>query len=98
MRSAVTSCGCVHLRQPSRLEIPIVFGSSHPPVPTEIVPTEASGIMSLTVIHPRPLTKRTFWTPLARIGGPAWDFGWLGAYLIAYLAVMVIGKRFFRIP
>ncbi|MCM2373736.1 PEP/pyruvate-binding domain-containing protein [Aporhodopirellula aestuarii] len=80
------------------LEIPITFGDTHPPMHTEIVTPDGSGIVSLEVIHPRPLTQQLFWTPLATLGGPAWDFGWLGAYLVAYLAVMMLGKRLLRIP
>ncbi|EMI42619.1 PEP/pyruvate-binding domain-containing protein [Rhodopirellula sp. SWK7] len=80
------------------VEIPIAFGDAQPPVATDIFTPEGSGVVSLEVIHPRPLTQRIFWTPLASVGGPAWDFGWLGAYLVAYLAVMLIGKRLLRIP
>ena len=48
--------------------------------------------------YPRPLTQRVFWTPLKSLGGPAWDFGWLGAYLLAYLAVMFGAKPLLRVP
>ncbi len=80
------------------LDIPIVFGNAHPPELTEIEPLDQSVVRSITVIHPRPLTQRRFWTPLVSFGGPAWDFGWLGVYLIAYLAVMFIGKRVVGVP
>ncbi len=80
------------------LDIPLVFGNAHPPELTEIDPSDRSIVRSITVIHPRPLTQRKFWTPLVDFGGPAWDFGWLGVYLIAYLAVMFVGKRVFGVP
>ncbi|QDU90282.1 Phosphoenolpyruvate synthase [Pirellulimonas nuda] len=80
------------------IDIPLVFGDTHPPPPTQVSHGEGGPVRSLSVVHPRPLTQRKFWTPLAYVGGPAWDFGWLGAYLVVYLGVMLLGKRLLRVP
>jgi hypothetical protein len=51
----------------------------------------------LKVTYPRPLQQQRFWVPLPGIGGPAWDFGWLGVYLIAYLPIMALFKKLLRV-
>lgn len=76
---------------------PLVFGLSHPPAAADFT-NDRGALRSLSVQYPRPLTKRVFWTPLKSFGGPAWDFGWLGVYLLAYLAVMFIVKPLLKIP
>lgn len=77
--------------------IPLVFGRSHPPLPSEFA-HDGGAILSLKVEYPRALTQRVFWQPLKAISGPAWDFGWLGVYLLAYLGIMFGLKPAFRIP
>lgn len=78
-------------------DFPLVFGPGHPPAPVDFT-NDQGPLRSLSVQYPRPLTKRVFWTPLVAVGGPAWDFGWLGVYLLAYLAVMFGVKPILRVP
>ena len=81
----------------SGADFKLVFGSSEPPPMGEIRPDHTS-LKTVTVNYPRSLHKAVFWTPLAMIGGPKWDFGWLGVYLLAYLPLMFIAKLIFRVP
>jgi len=78
-------------------DFPLVFGTSHPPAAADFT-NDRGALRSLSVQYPRPLTQRVFWVPLKSFGGPAWDFGWLGVYLLAYLAVMFTVKPVLRIP
>jgi rifampicin phosphotransferase len=78
-------------------EIPIVFGISHPPVAADFT-HDGGSLHSLSVQYPRPLNQRVFWNPLKAIGGPGWDFGWLGVYLLSYLVAMFTFKTVLRIP
>lgn len=78
-------------------EFQLVFGESAPP--------ERGGahiknecLKSVTVNYPRALHKGVFWAPLGVIGGPNWDLGWLGVYLMVYLPLMFIAKLFLRVP
>ena len=78
-------------------DFPLVFGASHPPAAADFT-NDRGALRSLSVKYSRPLKKRVFWDPLKSFGGPAWDFGWLGVYLLAYLAVMFTSKPLLRIP
>ena len=77
-------------------ELTLAFGNTRPPVRAEVV-SESGPIQLLKVTYPRPLQQQRFWVPLPGIGGPAWDFGWLGVYLIAYLPVMALFKKLLRV-
>jgi hypothetical protein len=77
-------------------ELMLAFGNARPPVPAEVV-SKIGPVLSLRAAYPRPLHQRFFWTPLPGIGGPAWDFGWLGVYLIAYMPIMALGKKLLRV-
>jgi rifampicin phosphotransferase len=77
-------------------ELTLAFGNTRPPALAEVIP-ESGPVQLLKATYPRPLQKHKFWSPLPKIGGPAWDFGWLGVYLIAYLPVMMLGKRLLRV-
>jgi pyruvate,water dikinase len=78
-------------------DFPLVFGTTHPPAAADFT-NDRGALRSLSVQYPRPLTQRVFWTPLKSFGGPAWDLGWLGVYLLAYLVVMFITKPLLRLP
>ena len=82
--------------RPSR-EITLAFGHSKPPV-SETVSGMGDPLIRIEAVYPRPLQRRHFWVPLQAVGGPAWDFGWLGVYVLSYLLAMVIAKRLLRIP
>lgn len=79
------------------VEFPLVFGRSRPPAP-ELIHGETGLVRGLKVVYPRPLQRRVFWAPLALVGGPAWDLGWLTVYVLSYIAVMVAAKRLLRVP
>jgi hypothetical protein len=84
---------------PEQPEKPLMlaFGNERPPTP-KMLTGDSAPLVDLEAIYPRPLQKRQFWTPLAAVGGPSWDFGWLGVYILAYLAAMLIAKRLMGIP
>ena len=75
----------------------LVFGQVEAPEVGTIFPSH-DALKSVTVNYPRSLHKGVFWAPLAKIGGPAWDFGWLGVYLLVYLPLMFIAKILFKVP
>lgn len=77
--------------------IPLAFGRSVPPAPRQISCGHPA-VESLTVNYPRPLTRRRFWTPLKAVGGPPWDVGWLGLYLLVYLPLLFLAKWALRVP
>ena len=78
-------------------EFKMVFGKKVAPLRGMIKPTD-DRILSVTVNYPRALKQEVFWTPLAMAGGPKWDFGWLGVYLLVYLPLMFLAKIILRIP
>lgn len=78
-------------------QLTLVFNRSRPPAPVEIN-SENQTLRLFKVIYPRPLQQHSFWTPLSAIGGPAWDFGWLVVYILAYLLVMFPMKLLLRVP
>ena len=75
----------------------LVFGAEEAPFVGTVLPKHES-LKSVTVNYPRALQKGVFWAPLAMIGGPAWDFGWLGVYLLVYLPLMFAAKLIFKVP
>jgi len=89
----------LHLAIGKQGEYPLVlvFGDKQPPVSTKLEPNDRQ-LDSLEVVYPRALTKHVFWAPLASLGGPAWDWGWLGIYIVAYLGIMILGKCVLRVP
>jgi pyruvate,water dikinase len=78
-------------------ELILAFGNRKPPTQKK-VNSYHNPLIRVEAIYPRPLKQRYFWTPLLAIGGPAWDFGWLGVYIFSYLLVMLIFKRILHIP
>jgi pyruvate,water dikinase len=75
----------------------LAFHRRRPPAPAEVTSENAS-VRSLKAVYPRPLQQRRFWAPLSAFGGPAWDFGWLAVYILAYLLVMFPAKLLLRVP
>ena len=75
----------------------LVFGSVDPPFVGTVFPKH-EGLKSITVNYPRALQKGVFWSPLGMFGGPNWDFGWLGVYLVVYLPLMFIAKLVLKVP
>ncbi|MCF7974935.1 MAG: hypothetical protein K9N55_14035 [Phycisphaerae bacterium] len=78
-------------------DVTLAFGNQQPPVSSKLEPDDQP-LYGLEVVYPRALIKPVFWVPLASIGGPGWDMGWLGVYIVAYLGMMVLGKYVFRVP
>ena len=68
----------------------VVLGDRHPPAPSEARGAASSPIRSVRIVYPSPGRERVFWAPLAFVGKPHWDAGWLLTYLIAYLPVMYL--------
>lgn len=81
---------------PSR-EIELVFGNREPPAPDTLI-CDGGSLIRLEAVYPRPLQQRRFWTPLETLGGPTWDFGWLGVYILSYLSGMLVLKRLLHVP
>ena len=77
-------------------ELMLAFGNQKPPTPNTLN-IDYSPLIQIEAIYPRPLQQRRFWTPLKAMGGPTWDFGWLGVYILSYLLVMLIVKRFLHV-
>ena len=77
------------------ISVPLVFGRTVPPKPLEHALSEDE---SVRIEYARPLTQRVFWAPLAAMGGPKSDFGWLGVYLVVYVIAMFLAKALFRTP
>lgn len=84
------------LEQDVTQPITLAFGQSKPPAKSLITGAHTP-LIQLEAIYPRALKKRQFWTPLASIGGPGWDFGWLGTYIVFYLAAMIIVKQALKV-
>jgi len=76
--------------------ITLAFGNSKPPAKS-LITGDHDPLIQLEAIYPRALTKRQFWTPLASIGGPGWDFGWLGTYVLFYLVAMIVVKQALKV-
>lgn len=75
----------------------LVFGTSEPPQ-RGMIKMKNPSLKSVTVNYPRALHKAVFWSPFSSIGGPQWDFGWLGVYLLVYLPLMFVAKFVLRVP
>jgi pyruvate,water dikinase len=78
-------------------EIKLAFGNRQPPTPDSLN-GDGAPIIRIEVVYPRPLQQRRFWMPLEAMGGPAWDLGWLGVYILGYLPAMVILKKRLHVP
>jgi hypothetical protein len=52
----------------------------------------------LSYFDPQKEGPAKFWTPLAAVGFPDWDAGWLLTYLLAYLPAMFLLRRLLRLP
>ena len=87
----------LRLSEQSSREITLAFGNRKPPTP-DLLNSDGNPILRIEAVYPRPLQQRRFWTPLEAMGGPAWDLGWLGVYILAYLPVMVILKKRLHVP
>jgi rifampicin phosphotransferase len=77
-------------------ELTLAFGKQQPPT-TNALKGDSKPLIRMEAVYPRALQQRHFWRPLRAVGGPAWDFGWLGAYIISYLLVMLAAKRLLRV-
>jgi len=75
----------------------VVLGNAEP-IPIGSIQPSNQGIKSIKVNYPRPLSQNKFCTPLASIGGPSWDIGWLGVYLLSYLPLMFVFKALLKVP
>jgi pyruvate,water dikinase len=76
----------------------VVLGDSHPPEPAKWVGGERSTLKSVRIAYPPSEQKRVFWAPLARLGRPGWDAGWLITYLVAYMPALILLRLVLRIP
>jgi hypothetical protein len=47
--------------------------------------------------RPRSEADRLFWQPFKAVGW-AWDAGWLGAYILIYVPLMILAKFLLRVP
>lgn len=81
----------------TQCELTLAFGNEQPPRPT-VIEGDGAPLMQMEAVYPRALQQRRFWTPLKAVGGPAWDLGWLGVYILSYLLVMMVTKRLLRVP
>lgn len=77
-------------------ELELVFGNQQPPQPA-LKKYAAGPLFQIEAIYPRALQHRRFWTPLRVLGGPAWDFGWLGVYIFSYLLMMIVLKKLLNV-
>jgi pyruvate,water dikinase len=66
----------------------VVLGDQFPPGQAEAFAAGASPLISTKVVYPPPEQPRYFWRPLAGVGLPHWEAGWLLTYLVVYLPVM----------
>ena len=74
-----------------------VLGDQYPPQVTETAGGRGSPVVSLKLVYNRPDQKRVFWAPLAWLGKPHWEVGWIITYLLAYLPPMFIFRRVLRV-
>jgi len=87
----------IQLSDQPTCELLLAFGNRKPPTP-DTLRCDHGPLVRIEAVYPRPLQQRRFWTPLKAAGGPAWDFGWLGVYIVSYLVVMLSVKRLLRVP
>ena len=87
----------INLHEKQKIQIMLTFGNNKPPTPN-IIKGDCAPVYQVEAVYQRPLQQRRFWAPLKAVGGPAWDFGWLGVYILSYLLVMLIIKKLLKIP
>jgi len=87
----------IHLHDKKKIQIMLTFGKKIPPTPN-IIKGDCAPVYQVEALYQRPSQQRCFLAPLKAIGGPAWDFGWLGVYILSYLPVMLIVKKLLKIP
>ena len=87
----------INLPDQPEIRIILAFGNEKPPTP-DVIKGNCNPIIQVEAIYPRSLQQRRFWTPLKAVGGPAWDFGWLGVYILSYLPAMLIAKKLLKVP
>ena len=87
----------LRLSEQSSRKTKLAFGNRKPPTP-DTLSSDGDSLIRVEAVYPRPLQQRRFWTPLEAVGGAAWDFGWLGVYILSYLPAMVILKRLLHVP
>ncbi len=81
------------------VEMHLILGNAYPPEPKEIGIPEDCPIISAKALYNEQRTREslTFWTPFKSFG-IAWDFGWLGIYLLIYIPLMFLLKFVFKVP
>lgn len=99
-------------RDVSALRANVVVGDAFPPQrredlgdgkgPVQVVRpaarTSPIKLVKVTYFEPKKQARPMFWTPLAGLGWPNWDTGWLLAYLLAYLPAMFLLRWLLRLP
>lgn len=79
------------------VQLPIVLGARAAPAVRDV--TLGSNILrAATIVYPKPPPGTPFFSPLARLGYPGLDIGWLGVYLLTYLPTMLLLRRILRLP
>lgn len=71
-----------------------VFGANRPPTETSLVGN--GDLRSVELVYAKPASPKPFWRPLTWVG-IHWDAGWLGVYLVAYLAAAALFRRLFKL-
>ena len=96
VRAATSTISQVVIRAGAdSLTVPIAIGARHP---TQVLETLGDGLIRQVMIIPPPSrTKPIFWAPFTKIGW-AFDFGWLGVYILAYLPPLFILRKVLRLP
>jgi pyruvate,water dikinase len=81
------------------IQISIGVGDAHPPTPREFVGPPGHPVRQVRVSYSVRKTPEDeiFWMPAKGLFGWSWDPGWLGAYLAAYLPLMMIFRRLLRV-
>lgn len=81
------------------VEMQLILGNAFPPEPKEIGLPANCPIVSAKTLYNEQRTREslTFWTPLKSFG-IAYDFGWLGIYLLIYIPLMFLLKFLFKVP
>ena len=87
----------ITLPDDSHYELTLAFGNEQPPTPN-VLKGDGDPVIQMEAVYSRALQQRYFWRPLEAIGGPAWDVGWLGAYILSYLFVMLAVKKLLHVP
>ncbi|MBS3820262.1 MAG: hypothetical protein GVY16_11180 [Planctomycetes bacterium] len=77
--------------------MPIRLGDAVPPGAPVALAELPGHIRKVEVVRKVDPSVKPFWRPL-RWMGIGWDFGWLGAYLVAYLPGFFLLRRVLRLP